>query len=158
MKEETKKVLLYKPRELLAIDRKPLKFLDAELLCLISQPAARAKCKCWWFQLADAARLHQLTVPVTLPLSRAVPVSTRWWTFGLHHLCLREGLHGGLECAESSAFSGLTISKRVKTNMFFVAPATFRSGLSPCFPEDSTVNGQLPVNGWCIYWWLDTCL
>jgi len=46
MKEETRKVLLYKPSEMLAVDIKPLKFLDAELLCLISQPAARAKCKC----------------------------------------------------------------------------------------------------------------
>lgn len=46
MKEETNKVLLYKPSEMLAVDVKPLKFLDAELLCLISQPKARAKCKC----------------------------------------------------------------------------------------------------------------
>lgn len=46
MKEETRKVLLNKPREMLAVDIKPLKFLDAELLCLIRQPAARAKCKC----------------------------------------------------------------------------------------------------------------
>lgn len=80
MKEETKKVLLYKPSEMLAVDIKPLKFLDAELLCLISQPAARAKCKCWWFQLADAAQLHQVTIPVTLPLSGAVLVSPCWWT------------------------------------------------------------------------------
>ena len=80
MKEETRKVLLYKPSEMLAVDIKPLKFLDAELLCLISQPAARAKCKCWWFQLADAARLHQVTIPVTLPLSRAVLVTPCWPT------------------------------------------------------------------------------
>lgn len=30
MKEETKKVLLFKPSEMLAVDIKPLKFLDAE--------------------------------------------------------------------------------------------------------------------------------
>lgn len=79
MKEETKKVLLYKPSEMLAVDIKPLKFLDAELLCLIRQPAVRAKSKCWWFQLADAVRSHQVTVPVTLPLSRAALVSPCWW-------------------------------------------------------------------------------
>lgn len=80
MKEETKKVLLYKPSEMLAVDIKPLKFLDAELLCLIRQPAARAKCKCWWFQLADAAWLHQVTIPVTLSLRGAVLVSPCWRT------------------------------------------------------------------------------
>lgn len=80
MKKETKKVLLYKPSKMLAVDIKPLKFLDAELLCLISQPAVRAKCKCWWFQLADAAPLHQVTIPVTLPLSGALLVSPCSWT------------------------------------------------------------------------------
>lgn len=37
MKEETKKVLLYMPKKLLAISRKPLKSLDAQLLS--DQPA-----------------------------------------------------------------------------------------------------------------------
>lgn len=40
---------------------------------------------------------------------------------------------------QSSASPGLTISERLKTNIIFVVPAAFKSGLSPCFPEDATV-------------------
>lgn len=154
MKEETKKVLLYKPSEMLAVDIKPLKFLDAELLCLISQPAARAKCKCWGFQLADAAQLHQVTIPVTLPLGRAVLVSPCWWTsFQFASSLLKErSAEGAWIWRVSEIFSTSDVRKAENKTNFCCADCLQEwSAGSAVFPTRCNSSYQSVTNQWLMY-------
>lgn len=162
MKEETKNFLLHKPSEMLAVDIKPLKFLDSELLCQIRQPAARAKCKCWWFQLADAARLHQVTNPVKLPLSRAVLLRPCSWTSlqFVSSLFKERSARGIWAWRILGATSTSDVSKAENKTNFCVQTAS-KNGLLhvPCSSEDGIVHtSQLSIKGWCTYQWLDICL
>lgn len=155
MKEETKKVLLYKPSEMLAVDIKPLKFLDAELLCLIRQPAVRAKRKCRWFQLADAARSHQVTVPVTLPLSRAALVSPCWWiSLPSPASLLQERSARGAWVWRLLGISSASDVSKAENITNFCSAWCFQewSVYLPCFLENATVHiHQLLINAPSIY-------